>query len=112
MRRVPVSEKWLLEGCAILPLSDVISHDDDLWGGFPQYKRLRCPVCSDTYQHVETWQRIPGQDDYQAGWGGRGDLTVLPIWGECEHHWEVCFGFYKGETFCFVRVSYEQEAAA
>jgi hypothetical protein len=109
-----VGDKWLLKGCRVLPLSDVIAHDDDVWGGFPQFKRLRCPVCSDTYQHVSSasWQRISGRDDYEAGWGGRGDLAVVPIWGECEHRWELCFGFHKGETFCFVRVSYEQQAAA
>jgi hypothetical protein len=112
MPGVSVSDKWLLEGCGVLPLSDVIAHDDDLWEGFSQYKRLRCPLCSDTFQHVETHQRILGRDDYEAGWGGRGDLTVVPIWGECEHRWELCFGFHKGQTFCFVRVSYEQKAAA
>jgi hypothetical protein len=107
-----MSDKWLLEGCRVLPLSDVIAHDDDVWYGRPQFKRLVCPVCSDTFQHVETWQRIEGRDNYEAGWGGRGDLIVVPIWGECEHRWELCFGFHKGETFGFVRVSYEQEAAA
>jgi hypothetical protein len=30
-------------------------------------------------------------------------LVVVPVWGECEHRWELCFGAHKGETFCFVR---------
>jgi hypothetical protein len=100
---VSAADKWLLEGCQILHLADVIDYED-LWTGAPHYKRLRCPVCADTYQHVETWQVVPGRDSYEAGWGGRGDLVVLPIWGECEHRWELCFGSHKGETFCFVRV--------
>ncbi len=106
-------DHWLLEGCTLLRVADVILGDDDGWAGRPGYKRLRCPVCSDTYQHVAAWEVVPGRDAYEAGWGGRGDLVVLPIWGECEHRWELCFGSHKGETFCFVRVpqSTQEEAA-
>jgi hypothetical protein len=108
-----VIDKWLLEDCTTLHVSHVID-GDDLWAGTPQYKRLRCPVCADTYQHVERRQTVPGRDAYEAGWGGRGDLVVLPVWGECEHRWELCFGSHKGETFCFVRVPHANwtEAAA
>jgi hypothetical protein len=97
-------DQWILEDCSIMRLADVIEHHEDFFSGTPEYKRLRCPVCSDSYQHVETWQVVPGRDNYEAGWGGRGDLVVLPVWGECEHRWELCFGSHKGETFCFVRV--------
>ncbi len=49
-------------------------------------------------------QVVPGGDDYEAGWGGRGDLTVLPFEGECGHRWALCFGFHKGMTAAFVAV--------
>ncbi len=65
---------------------------------------LQAPTLSaDTYQHARRGQAVPGRDNYEAGWGGRGDLVVVPVWGECEHRWELCFGAHKGETFCFVR---------
>jgi hypothetical protein len=105
-------DKWLLEGCSVLSLAGVIVHDDDLWDGAPHYKRLRCPVCSETYQHTVTWELVPGSDAYEAGWGGRGDVLVIPMLGECEHRWDLCLGFHKGETFCFVRVLQYQERAA
>jgi hypothetical protein len=89
----------------------VVVPDDDVWGGFRQYKRLRCPVCRDTYQHVQRPQVLDGNDNYEAGWSGRGDLIIVPVEGECMHRWQLCLGFHKGETFCFVRVSYEQKAA-
>jgi len=105
-------DKWLLEGCSLGALSRAIDHDDS-WAGRPGYKRLRCPVCSDTYQHVtNSWQHIPGHANYEAGWGGRGDLVIVALWGECGHTWEICFGSHKGETFCFVRVPHSQERAA
>jgi hypothetical protein len=97
-------EKWILEGCSLVQVADVIDHDDEFWHGLPAYKRLKCPVCSDSYQHVRSWETIPGRDAYEAGWGGRGNLVIVPMWGECEHRWEICFGSHKGETFCFVRV--------
>lgn len=97
-------DQRLLEDCWIMPLVGVVVHDDALWAGASHYKRLRCPVCQDTYQHVETWQMIPGRDNYEAGWGGRCDLVIILVWRECEHRWELCFGSHKGETFCFVRV--------
>ncbi len=100
-----MADRWLLEGCTTLPLSDVIEHGEELWLGLPEYKRLRCPLCADTYQHAGRVQAVPGRDSYEAGWGGRGDLVVVPIWGECEHRWELCFGAHKGETFCFVRAA-------
>jgi hypothetical protein len=104
---------WMLEGARVLRLSEVISHGDDRWAGRPSYKRLRCPACSDTYQHVtNSWQHIPGHDNYEAGWGGRGDLVIITMWGECGHTWEICFGSHKGETICFVRVPHDQERAA
>ena len=106
-------DKWLLEHATPLGLEEAIHCDNDypstgpIWG-----VRLKCPICGDTYQHAGARQHIPGHDDYQAGWGGRGDLIVVPVWGECEHRWELCFGSHKGETFAFVRVPQSTEEAA
>ena len=105
-------DKWLVERAALLELDHALEHDS-LVGVQPQFaSRLRCPICADTYQHVATWQHIAGRDNYEAGWSGRGDLIILPVWGECEHRWELCFGSHKGETFCFVRVPHQLERAA
>jgi hypothetical protein len=98
--------EWMLDGAVLVPLSAVIDHDDDSWGGSLEgaAKRLLCPVCRYECQHAATtWQNVPGHDAYRAGWGGRGDLLIIPMWGECEHSWELCFGSHKGQTFCFVR---------
>jgi len=108
-----VIDKWLLEHATPVGLEEVIECDVPSWNG-PQWGvRLKCPVCSDTNQHAGGYQHIPGRDNYKAGWGGRGDLVIVPVWGECEHRWELCFGFHKGETFCFVRVpeNTQEEAA-
>lgn len=96
-------DPWLLEDAGVVRLADVIMADDDYWNN-PWYKRLQCPLCRDTYQHTDTPQTIAGNDNYAAGWEGRGDLLMIPIEGECGHLWEICFGFHKGETFVFVRV--------
>lgn len=106
-------DKWLLEHAFPLGLEWAIDCEDaSRWTG-PQWgTRLKCPVCSETYQHVERWQVVDSRDAYEAGWGGRGDLVILPVWGECEHRWELCFGSHKGETFCFVQVPHQSEEAA
>ena len=106
-------DKWLLEDAAFLKLDHTLEHES-LNGVGPQFaSRLRCPICADTYQHVtSSWQHIPGRDNYEAGWGGRGDLVILPLWCERDHRWELCLGAHKGETFCFVRVPHQLEEAA
>ncbi|MBA3474289.1 MAG: hypothetical protein H0T57_13865 [Rubrobacter sp.] len=79
---------------------------DDFAASFgPHTRRLLCPVCGSSYQHTGTPFDIPGQDAYEAGWGGRGNLLVVPVWCEEGHEWEMCFGFHKGETFSFVRIN-------
>lgn len=65
---------------------------------------LACPLCAYNYQHVESSRKIDSNDDYTAGWGGRGDLLVVKIRGECESEWECCFGFHKGDTVFFARI--------
>lgn len=65
---------------------------------------MLCPCCGFEYQHAGSPSRIDGKDDYAAGWGGRGDLVIVPFWGECGSEWDICFGFHKGYTANFVRV--------
>ncbi len=107
-----MKDRWLFEHATPLGLEAAIDCDASTWSGPVWGVRLKCPICGDTYQHAGAYQHIPGHDDYQAGWGGRGDLIIVPIWGECEHRWELCFGSHKGETFCFVRVPQSTEEAA
>jgi hypothetical protein len=106
-------DKWLLARAELVGLEEAIDCDDpSSWTG-PQWgTRLKCPVCAETYQHAGMQQHIPGRDNYEAGWGGRGDLIIIPVWCELEHVWQLCFGQHKGATFVFVRVPEQQEAAA
>ncbi len=95
-----------------LGLEAAIDCDLSSWSGPEWGVRLECPICQDTYQHAGAYQRVPGRDNYEAGWGGSGDLLVVPVQGECGHRWELCFGSHKGETLCFVRVQESVERAA
>ena len=98
-------DNWMLEHATPLGLEEAIDCDmASSWTGPIWGTRLKCPSCGSTNLHIIPPQRIPSYDDYEAGWGGRGDLVVLPLWGECEHTWELCFGSHKGETFVFIRV--------
>ena len=88
------------------PNTDVlpcIAKVDAGWGDGA--RNLLCPICGGTYNHMEPPYLKDGGDNYAAGWGGRGDLAVIPMWGECGSKWEVCIGFHKGESPIFVRVS-------
>ena len=106
-----MTDKWLLERASAVGLEEAIDCDPSTWSGPAWGTRLKCPICADTYQHVtNSWQRIFGRDDYEAGWGGRGDLVILPLWGECGHTWELCLGSHKGEVFVFVRVPCQGQA--
>lgn len=86
-----------------LPLTKILNALDNSWGDGVTCD-IRCPVCGCEYQHCLTPQVVDGQDNYKADWGGRGDLTVIPVWGECGSKWEICFGFHKGITSTFVRL--------
>lgn len=66
---------------------------------------LRCPTCQFGYQRWGAPQVIKGNDHYEAGWVGQGDLLIVPMKGECGHNWELCIGFHKGISGIFVRVS-------
>lgn len=75
------------------------------------FKSVICPVCGDDYIHfgeTKVFERddkvVLGDYWYDVGWEGRGDLLVIPMWGECGSRWEICFGHYKGNTATFIRL--------
>lgn len=80
-----------------------IENEDAGWGNGA--RNLLCPVCGGNYNHVKPPYLKDGGDNYEAKWGGCGDLAVIPMWGECGSQWEVCIGFHKGQSRIFVRVS-------
>ena len=79
-----------------------IETDDPGWGD--ESRLLLCPVCKFDYTHVDPPYIKDGGDNYEARWGGRGDLAVLPMWSECGSKWQVCVGFHKGQSAIFTRV--------
>ena len=106
-------DRWLLERATAPPLEEAIDCDGPSAMADPRWStRLRCPICGESYQHADVYQHIPGRDNYEAGWGGRGDLVIIPVWCEFDHVWQLCFGFHKGATFVFVRVPEQCEEAA
>lgn len=84
------------------PLSSISCDQELSVFGFP-FTTLICPICGFGYNHPGTPRAISGDDNYDA-WSGRGDLTAIPFSGECGSQWELCLGFHKGHTACFVRV--------
>ena len=81
---------------------------DNSWGSDEVRHKVVCPICGADYAHLIGTHLVSGNDNYAAGWGGRGDLVVVHFEGECDHAWEVCFGFHKGQTFTFVRMLSEK----
>ena len=103
-------DHWITDRSEIRRLSDAIILDDGFWHP-DEIKRLKCPVCGDDYQHIGSRQDVPGRDSYEAGWGGRGDLLVIPVEGECGHTWQLCFGSHKGNVAAFVRVPLDEDGS-
>ena len=63
-----------------------------------------CPVCGDNYVHFSSPIEQDSRGNYEANWGGRGDLIIVPM--ECEasqHQFEICIGFHKGNVDIFAR---------
>lgn len=85
-----------------IDIFNVISKDDAGWGDGA--KNTLCPVCGLQYNHIEPPYLKDGDDNYLANWGGKGDLAVVPLWGECGSKWEICIGFHKGESSIFARL--------
>jgi hypothetical protein len=86
----------------LIRLSKAIASNDS-WADREIRHKVVCPVCGFDYAHLIGTRLVSGNDNYAAGWGGRGDLVAVHFEGECGHDWEICFGFHKGQTFTFVR---------
>jgi hypothetical protein len=71
--------------------------------GAAELTTVHCPVCGFGYTHEKKPYVVEGQDDYQAGWGGRGNLTVFGFSCENGHHFDLCFGYHKGNVSAYVR---------
>jgi hypothetical protein len=95
-----IARRSLLPRVAIAPMFGDVN-----LGGDGEGNGLQCPFCDLEYVQFGRPYQIDGQDNYKAGWGGRGDLLVIPFYGECGSRWELCFGFHKGSTDSFLRVS-------
>ena len=67
------------------------------------YSMLVCPECNFEHTNIGEPRKVSGNDNYEA-WRGRGDLLVIPFFGQCGSEWEICFGFHKGNTDAFIRV--------
>lgn len=65
---------------------------------------LHCPVCGDSNNHVGKIHTMKSNDDYSAGWSGRGGLTAIRMSGECGSQWEFCLGEHKGNVSVFTRI--------
>lgn len=86
----------------LLTKSDAREYGDDA-----QYTQILCPVCRFNYNHTHGVREIPGNDGYEAGWWGRGDLIVIDMTCENGDKWELCIGFHKGNQFIFARIPAE-----
>ena len=70
---------------------------------------LKCPVCGDTYSHVQSAHSLIGGDESGGGYPGVGvsgttpfrrDGLAVRVEGEnCGHKWDVVFQQHKGQTF-------------
>lgn len=83
-----------------LPVEQIISQERH----WDELQTIKCPTCVYTNNQVVNTRTISGNDNNEAGWPGRGDLTVIKLAGECGSRWELCLGFHKGQTAVFVRV--------
>jgi len=67
---------------------------------------LQCPSCGNQYNHIRKIETINGDDDYKAGWDGKGDLLVISFNCEENCRWDLCIGFHKGLNFMFTRIKH------
>jgi hypothetical protein len=71
---------------------------------------VRCPVCGDSYSHVQSVYTLLGGDESEGLYRGsylvaretdfRRDAIAVRVQGEtCGHRWDVVFQQHKGHTF-------------
>jgi hypothetical protein len=83
------------------PLGEIVA--TGLFDG-EAYDLLLCPSCGGACTHGGTPAVVPGNDNYDAPWAGRGDLIIVPFSCEDGCKFEICFGQHKGNTAAFARV--------
>lgn len=88
----------------VISLRRALSTSPSTWGTEPNYITMLCPVCQFDCTHTHGVKTVKGNDNYEAGWAGRGDLVVVTMGGECGHGWELCIGFHKGQQAIFTRI--------
>lgn len=95
-------ESWF-EGLSLhstAPLSKVVEYSE-------RFKTLnvdllKCPICRSDAQHIDA-PFVIDADAEPAGWGGSGDLILIPLWCEVGHRWQICLAFHEGRSYSFVR---------
>lgn len=61
---------------------------------------IHCPICGNQYTHLSGEpSKAKGNDNYEAGFWGRGDAIRFNMYCEDGHSWTVRFGFHKGNTY-------------
>jgi hypothetical protein len=88
-----------VDGWNVISILQAVGDDSGMSYGLT----VVCPICGSNYQHSNDPFTVDGQDSYKA-WCGRGDLIVIPFWGECGSSWELCIGFHKGDSVAFVNI--------
>jgi len=88
-----------LEAEKLLPFADLHGMEDEQsrpsgWG-----ERLCCPVCGDTYVHLEDAINAVSDDTWGSAWAGRGDAVRIPMSCERGHAWVLRYGFHKGQVY-------------
>ena len=64
--------------------------EDQCWAG-ETMDLVVCPVCRYTYIHVGTVSSNPT---------AKGSRTVVSLWAECGHSFDLILWTHKGQTFC------------
>lgn len=86
-----------------LPLRDYLGRPEECSWDNVAFSNLLCPVCYDQLIHTQSPRVLSGEDNYKAGWGGRGNLISIPMWCENGHSFKICLGSHKGETVIYIR---------
>ena len=61
--------------------------------------KVLCPECGFDYVHLETVDRLDGQDNYATKTGVRGNATQLRCFCEHGHKFMLGFGSHKGNLY-------------
>lgn len=65
--------------------------------------RVTCPVCGAPQATVKPPYYKP-VSERSTPWEGSGNLSAIPVWGECGARWEICVGEHNGACLVFTRI--------